>query len=119
MAPVFELEAAGLAPTGTLSRISALQRLNPGLLVDTKDCSSLGRLQIKPADPFDFRLKLRIGAMEPKPYPMRTQMFRVQNPLDLATAQVKARFLSNSFLQTVQGPDLTKPSFRALGTLTG
>ena len=117
--PVFELKAAGLAPTGSLSRIPALQRLDPALFVDTKDGCALRRLQIKLADPFDLWLELRIWAMKPKSHPVRAQMLRVQNPLDLATAQVKARFLSKGFLQAVQGPDLTKLSFRALRTLTG
>jgi hypothetical protein len=93
--------------------------LNPGLLVDAEDGSSRRRLQIKLADPFDLRLELWIRAMEPKSHPVRAQMLRIQNPLDLAAAQVKARLLSKGFLQAVQGPDIAKLSFRALRTLTG
>jgi hypothetical protein len=47
------------------------------------------------------------------------QVLCVQNPLDLTTAQAPARFLPQSLLQAVQGPDLAKRSFRACGTLAG
>ena len=77
MTPVFKLKAAGLAPTGSLSRIPALQRLDPALFVDTKDGCALRRLQIKLADPFDLGLELRIWAMKPKSHPVRAQMLRV------------------------------------------
>lgn len=73
MAPIFKLKASRVTPARALRREPAFQGLNARLLIDTKNRGSLWRFQIELTDSLDFRLELRIRAMEPHSQTMRAQ----------------------------------------------
>src|SRR5690606_27344833 len=65
LAFVLELDADGLAPSHATLRVSASQRLNAWLLVETEDGRLFGRRYVQPADSGRFVVEVGIVGIEP------------------------------------------------------
>ncbi len=61
----------------------------PGLLVDRQHDRSLGRLTVQRADRVDLLAELRIGAVQPLPNTVRSQVAGLQDALQVAAADLR------------------------------
>jgi hypothetical protein len=68
--------------------VLAFDGLDARLLVDAQHHGALGRLTVQRADRVDLLAKLRIGTMQPSPHAVRAQLRRLQDALQMATADV-------------------------------
>jgi len=73
MTNVFKLVTKG-GVSGRMRRVTPRKDLH-GFLVDADDDGILGRIQVKLADTTDLGLEFHVGAMQPRPYAVRTKAF--------------------------------------------
>jgi len=73
---------------GLAVRVFALDGLDSGLLVNGQHDRPLGCPAVQGADLVDLLAELRVGAVQPLSHAVRAQVARLQNALQVATADL-------------------------------
>jgi hypothetical protein len=88
VAPILELLTSPPSGLGRLQVSASGQRLHPRLLVDTQDRLSRRPVHVQPNDPPHLLVEVRIRTVTPTPDPMRLELRLLQDPADLAAADL-------------------------------